>query len=413
MSEERVFVHGGKAGDCILHLSAIEQMGGGALRLWPCPHTGGPAWSSEFVNKLRPLLEVQPYIHKVGFSNNGPQSGEIELDVWRWRYKNNLNIADNLHDALGMEYYPRHKSWLTVPDPIRVSRVLFARCPRYRNDRMPWRYVYEFYKQYKPVFVGLPDEHRELQDMVGPLAYYPTSDYLTLARVIAGCDLFVSNQSSPHAIAEALKKPKLLEVCLNDNNCHWGRDGAAYVYNGSENLPEVMPAVGNGRRHWIERVLAMFRERRGRRVVEIGSIRPGHNAEGDGHATMAWATTAAEVYSVDIDPTATDLTRRLTASYGVVSAVTMDGIAFLDNFHQPIDLLYLDGWDVGTECFAERHLEAYRAAAKNLHKNSLILIDDTHEGGKGELVIPAAKEDGWNVVFQDYMTLLADPVKQP
>ena len=66
-----------------------------------------------------------------------------------------------------------------------------------------------------------------------------STDYMTLARVIAGCDLFVGNQSSPHAVAEGLKKRKLLEVAPHDNNCHWERADAHYMYNGHEILPEL------------------------------------------------------------------------------------------------------------------------------------------------------------------------------
>lgn len=235
---ERVFVHGGKAGDCILHLSAIEQLGGGLLRLWPSPHTGGP-WSYDTFESLRPLLEVQPYIKGVRWSDGPARKREIDLDIFRPRWKNWLNIQDILHDALGIEYRSRVSPWLHVPDPLRISPILFARCPRYHNARMPWRFLYEKYKKYGITFVGLPDEHRELQEIVGPLAYYPTRDYLTLARVIAGCELFISNQSSPHAIAEGLKKPKILEVAPNDNNCHWNRDNAWYVHRGGEEVPEL------------------------------------------------------------------------------------------------------------------------------------------------------------------------------
>jgi O-methyltransferase len=235
---DRVFVHGGKAGDCILHLAAIEQLGGGFLRLWPSPHVGQP-WTYEIYQSLRPLIEAQPYISGTRWADGGAGGGEFDLDIFRPRWKNWLNIQDILHDALGIDYYPRVKPWLHIDDPLRICPVLFARCPRYHNARMPWRFLYEKYKKYGITFVGLPDEHRELQEIVGPLAYYPTRDYLTLARVIAGCELFISNQSSPHAVAEGLKKPKILEVALNDNNCHWNRGDAWYVYRGGEEVPEM------------------------------------------------------------------------------------------------------------------------------------------------------------------------------
>lgn len=243
---DQIFVHGGKVGDCILHLSAIEQLGGGFVRLWPSPYTGGP-WSHDTFEALRPLLEAQPYIKGVCWSEGPARQNEINLDIFRPRWKDWLNIQDILHDALGIEYRSRVSPWLYAPDPLRISPILFARCPRYHNARMPWRFLYEKYRKYGITFVGLPDEHRELQEIVGPLAYYPTSDFLTLARVIAGCELFISNQSSPHAIAEGLKKPKILEVALHDNNCHWNRGDAWYVYRGSEEVPEMETVLAYGR----------------------------------------------------------------------------------------------------------------------------------------------------------------------
>jgi hypothetical protein len=86
----------------------------------------------------------------------------------------------------------------------------------------------------------------------------------------------------------------------------------------------------------------------------------------------------------------------------------------------PIDLLFLDAWDVNLEGSAERHLEAFKAAEQNLHEQSLVLIDDTDVdlvedilvfadgvSGKGKLVIPYAVNRGWKVVFSGRQTLLS------
>ena len=130
----------------------------------------------------------------------------------------------------------------------------------------------------------------------------------------------------------------------------------------------------------------------------------------NGHSTMWWATTGAEVYSVDISEQFIGLTLKICENFKNVHGVIQDGIAFLKSFEQPIDLLFLDAWDVieGTP-FAEKHLEAYLAARPQLHENSLILIDDTdvQDCGKGRLVIPQAIKDGYKVVFSGRQTLLA------
>ena len=57
--------------------------------------------------------------------------------------------------------------------------------------------------------------------------------------------------------------------------------------------------------------------------------------------------------------------------------IPRDGIEFLSSFPSGIDLLFLDGWDVGTHEYAERHLEAYEVARDRLNTPNIILIDDT------------------------------------
>lgn len=170
---------------------------------------------------------------------------------------------------------------------------------------------------------------------------------------------------------------------------------------------------------YIDKAIKLFKERQGKTIVEIGASRFyfKHDLDTqtcpycmDGHSTMLWARTKAQVYSVDIDDKTIELTKKLCKDCNNVHAYVQDGIEFLKNFNQPIDLLYLDAWDVipGTN-YAEKHLEAYQVAKSKLHDASLILIDDTdiYDGGKGRLVIPRAVSDGFKVVFFGRQTLLA------
>jgi predicted O-methyltransferase YrrM len=167
-----------------------------------------------------------------------------------------------------------------------------------------------------------------------------------------------------------------------------------------------------GRVETINKALDLFHARQGRLIVEIGSIRQRGNLSGDGYSTVAWAQHAEKVYSVDIDPAATALTLEETAEFGNVTALTQDGVEFLQRFTQPIDLLYLDAWDAFLPGSAENHLRAYVAARKSLHQRSLILIDDTDLGNqsKGRLVIPRSLDNGFSVIFSEgKQTLLGCP----
>lgn len=162
-----------------------------------------------------------------------------------------------------------------------------------------------------------------------------------------------------------------------------------------------------GRRGTIDKALELFHERDGKLIVEIGSIRDATPTAKitDGYSTVAWALHAERVISVDIEPYATVLTKILTKEYGNVEAITCDGVKFLEEFQEPIDLLYLDAWDGHLADCKSKHLEAYRVARKNFHENTLILIDDAHV--KAKFVVPEALKNGFKVVFEEYQVLLS------
>jgi len=50
-----------------------------------------------------------------------------------------------------------------------------------------------------------------------------------LARVIAGCQRFIGSQGFPHALAEGMKKPVIVELCRVAPRVVFQRDGAQYV----------------------------------------------------------------------------------------------------------------------------------------------------------------------------------------
>ena len=188
----------------------------------------------ERVESLRSLLEHQEYIHGVEWMET-PQG--INLDDWRSHYRNDLNISDMVSSCFGVPHYPRNEPWLTVPEK-KLARVVFHRSPRYHNWNMvaTWKRAWEKYR-WEIIFVGHPQEHADFCTYVGPVSYYPTQDYLHLASVIAGCELYMGNQSSPFWLAEGLKKRLVLEACLNPQNCHFERPNFTYGVNEWCNLP--------------------------------------------------------------------------------------------------------------------------------------------------------------------------------
>jgi hypothetical protein len=230
----RVFSSAGDCGDIIYSLTAVQALGGGSLRLFPAAYTTA-RMTQATAESLATLLRCQPYIADCRFAE---QPEGIDLDAWRRHYRSDLNVSDLVCAALGVPPQHREEPWLIVPQPRKVARVILHRSPRYHNWAFPWQRVYQKYR-HEAAVVGTPDEHRDFCAYLGPLPYVPTPTFLDLAEVIAGCQLFVGNQSAPMALALGLGRPLVQEVCLLIPNCFWERRNAIYGYDADVELPEL------------------------------------------------------------------------------------------------------------------------------------------------------------------------------
>jgi hypothetical protein len=156
-----------------------------------------------------------------------------------------------------------------------------------------------------------------------------------------------------------------------------------------------------------------------RSIVEIGSMRlPLVHALNefdpaccnDGHSTLHWAETGADVVTIDVDPGCAAVLAPFKRSYPNLTVLTGDGIEFLRRFRGAIDVLYLDAWDVveGTG-YAEQHLLAYEIATPHLSPRCIVQIDDTDilNGGKGRLLIPRLIRDGFDLVTWGRQAILS------
>lgn len=187
---------------------------------------------------------------------------------------------------------------------------------------------------------------------------------------------------------------------------------------------------------WINKTIELLKIIGGYTIVEIGSNRMEFTQScvkyydnsmkleskdappccQDGHSTYFWTREGFDVYTVDISEQcriATESAYKYHIKEDIPSHLHMhipqDGIEFLKNFDKKIDLLYLDGWDVGTENFAEMHLEAYLAAKDKLSNTHLISIDDTDFntdlGGKDKILTPYLLENGYIKVLWGRQTV--------
>ncbi len=120
----------------------------------------------------------------------------------------------------------------------------------------------------------------------------------------------------------------------------------------------------------------------------------------------SWSHRAEQVYSLVGAPAQDGPQAPAPASK--VTIVAEEPAAFLQSLKEPIDLLYLNGWPIGTEGYQKRHLAVYEAARPHFHERTIILVADTarDHGGKAGLVLPKALDDGFQVLLWGRLTLL-------
>lgn len=219
------------------------------------------------------------------------------------------------------------------------------------------------------------------------------------------------------------KYTKILELSKNFNPdvIYWDRVRLEPFENSLRSYPAK----------WIRKTHEFLRILEAKTIVEIGSTRIETTQKcidyynrsfdvkeceappccQDGHSTYFWAKEGYEVYTVDIDPHCKlqlenqykyHLNEQIPNNLHI--CIPQCGIEFLKNFDKQIDFLYLDGWDVGSHLYAEKHLEAFITARPKLSPLHLISIDDTDfiepVGGKDKLLTPYLLQNGYTKIIQ-------------
>jgi methyltransferase family protein len=168
---------------------------------------------------------------------------------------------------------------------------------------------------------------------------------------------------------------------------------------------------------YLELTVELFKAIHGTTIIEIGCMRTPlvHSITklnppccNEGHSTIFWCMSGADVVSVDISKQAVKTAKKYCKKYKNCKIIRGDGIRFLEKYKKSIDLLYLDAWDIepGID-YAENHLLAYLKAKPKLNKTNIIAIDDTDigQGGKGRLLIPVLNAEGYQILVQGRQTI--------
>lgn len=235
------FKSSGDLGDILFSLPAINALGGGSLFLSQSTSTR-ELMTPQRAKIIIPLLELQPCLKRVEMWRG--QSVCYDLDYFReyWFAQPDRNVGTTIAEwhcrAFGVDPVEITKKWLHNIDGKKVAKVIINRTARQHGQCFDWKRVITYYKGHI-AFVGLAGEHEAFVKEFGFVPFYKCKDGLELAQVIEGAKLFVGAQSFPEAIAEGLKKPKILEVPTLPCTSVFPRPDAQYVFNKAMWLPEV------------------------------------------------------------------------------------------------------------------------------------------------------------------------------
>lgn len=207
----KTFGHSGDIGDVIYALPAIRAKGGGDLVLYNNPGRTYKPMTKERVESLRPLLEYQRYIHSVRFSEDG--TGGTSIDGWRDHHRAG-NTSDCALSTQGLGWEHRQEAWLRIPQVRKTTRVIMAWTERHHSFQFPWRQVVERYSD-SLGFVGYQSDLEKFRRFYGVdnncIDFIDAPDFMQIAQVVAGCELYIGNLTSITAVAEGLKHRAIVE----------------------------------------------------------------------------------------------------------------------------------------------------------------------------------------------------------
>ncbi len=175
------------------------------------------------------------------------------------------------------------------------------------------------------------------------------------------------------------------------------------------------------RRNTFLKTLELLDGIKAKTIIETGTSRKGlHGAKSNGAATIVFGKWAklhnAHVHSVDISEESVKNALKEVKAQGLESHVTLhlsDSIAFLKDFNEKVDFLYLDSYDYSNDPQVQiksqlHHLVEFKAIESRLHENSIVLIDDCDlpNGGKGRMVVEYMLGKDWKILMKAYQILL-------
>lgn len=180
----------------------------------------------DIFDKIQPLVQAQEYIHSMEVFEGQPV--HTDLDVIR--EKNFVNLPHGMIQGWVMMAYPDlaydlSKAWISVDDniPENIKEQVEGKgivnfTERYRNASINYYFLRKY--QRSLVFSGTEKEYYLFCNAWGvDIPRLEVKNFLDLAYALKTAKFMLGNQSMLWNISEAMKTPRILEICKYAQNC--------------------------------------------------------------------------------------------------------------------------------------------------------------------------------------------------
>lgn len=195
---------------------------------------------------LKPLLEAQEYIERCEIW----EGQEFDINFDTIREGTYVNMAGSPIETWQFMVHPLltcdiSKPWLKVPVNVNSYKlgngkeisaseinnyIIINRTERYQNAIISYFFLKG--QEHRLIFAGTPKERDLFCDKFKlKIPLLIVKDFLELAQALATCKLVICNQSMIFNICNAMKTPRLLEMCLGAFNCFAiGANGYSFLH---------------------------------------------------------------------------------------------------------------------------------------------------------------------------------------
>lgn len=184
-------------------MAVLRHLGGAKLFL--CSRPGTKEITEDRLNAIRPLLELQPYIHGVErYDETTPT--DFDFTGFRAGWGSHPHLVGKQAAHLGIEPHAIDlRPWLTIPEPKKHNKIVICRSAR-NKGALHWFRWWSVRPQ-DCIFLGIEEDYQNfcLENCPWPerqrskrptIEFRKTANLLEAAQIIAGSRLFICNQTA-------------------------------------------------------------------------------------------------------------------------------------------------------------------------------------------------------------------------